>query len=266
MLSSERVKRAVQERYGQAARQVRSGGAAACCQTAAVGDGSERCVQGAYRAEDLQYLPPEAISASLGCANPVALAQPAPGEVVLDLGSGGGIDVLLTARRVGPHGKVYGLDITDEMVELARENQRKAGLDNVEFLKGDIEQIPLPDGHVDLIISNCVLNLVPDKAKAFAEAYRVLKPGGRIAVADMVYVGERVPQQDADVSLDAWSACVAGALHRDEYEALLRQAGFTDVSIEIAYELEEEGCCGRQTAGINNVRLASALIKARRPR
>ncbi|MBO8141183.1 MAG: arsenite methyltransferase [Firmicutes bacterium] len=264
MLRREELKRAVQERYGEAARSVRTG-SSGCCQPGGAESALDAWARGTYDPQELSQLPQSAVAASLGCANPVALAQPAPGEVVLDLGSGGGIDVLLTARRVGPAGKVYGLDMTDEMLELARENQRKAGVENVEFLKGDIEHIPLPDNHVDLIISNCVINLASDKARVFKEAFRVLKPGGRLAVADMVYTGSgRRPPVDPDRGLDSWSACVAGALHRDEYDAELRRAGFENVEIEIAYEVPQDSGC-EPAPGAGNMRLASALIRARRP-
>jgi SAM-dependent methyltransferase len=178
----------------------------------------------------MAVLPEEAIRASLGCGNPTALAQIVTGETVLDLGSGGGIDVLLSARRVGPSGKVYGLDMTDEMLELARANQAKAGVTNVEFLKGDIEHIPLPDNSIDLIISNCVINLSPDKDRALAEAFRVLKPGGRFAVSDIVIRGE-MPQAIRQ-SIELWAGCIAGALEETEYKRKLNQAGFEQVSIE----------------------------------
>jgi SAM-dependent methyltransferase len=183
-----------------------------------------------YQDDETAALPQAAVAASLGCGNPTALASISPGETVLDLGSGGGIDVLLSARRVGPTGKVYGLDMTDEMLALARANQAKAGVTNVEFLKGDIEHIPLPDNSVDLVISNCVINLSPDKDRVLAEAFRVLKPGGRFAVSDIVIRGE----MPAEIrrSIELWAGCVAGALEESDYKAKLEQAGFEQVSIE----------------------------------
>jgi arsenite methyltransferase len=200
----------------------------------------------------------------------VALAMLSPGEVVLDLGSGGGIDVLLSARRVAPAGKAYGLDMTDEMLELARENGRKAGVENAEFLKGEIEDVPLPDDHVDVVISNCVINLSTDKEKVIREAYRVLKPGGRFAVSDMVFLGEK-DGLPAEVirSVELWAGCVSGALQKEEYETLLREAGFEDVSVEVTHTYEAEkavgsGCCG-DTEALGEVPLASAFIRGRKP-
>jgi SAM-dependent methyltransferase len=183
-----------------------------------------------YSLDEMAELPEKAVLASLGCGNPTALAELSPGETVLDLGSGGGIDVLLSAKRVGPEGKAYGLDMTDEMLSLARENQRKAGVKNVEFLKGEIENIPLPDNSVDVIISNCVINLSADKDSVLREAFRVLKPGGRFAVSDVVVLGD-VPA-DIRRSVELWAGCVAGALHQDEYRSKLRKAGFEKVDIE----------------------------------
>ena len=235
------VTKVVKERYGRAALQVLSGSAASCC--GPVGQSNACCgpgplVPGAvdpitvnlYDAEQTSGLPAEAVLASLGCGNPTALATLHPGEVVLDLGSGGGIDVLLSARRVGPAGKAYGLDMTDEMLALARENQRKSGLANVEFLKGQIEDIPLPDGSVDVIISNCVINLSADKDRVLTEAFRVLKPGGRLAVSDVVVRGEIPPEIRRSVEL--WVGCISGALDESVYMEKLTRAGFADVSIE----------------------------------
>ena len=208
----------------------------------------------------------------MGCGNPTALATLTPGEFVLDLGSGGGIDVLLSARRVAPGGKAYGLDMTDEMLELAAKNRAEAGVGNVEFLKGEIEDIPLPDGHVDVVISNCVINLSTDKTSVLAEAFRVLKPGGRFAVSDMVFLGDKgkLPE-DLVRSVESWAGCVAGALEKDEYERLLKEAGFTDVSVEVTHTYGAEivggsGCCGDGgvPSVLDEVPLASAFIRGRK--
>jgi arsenite methyltransferase len=227
------IKEAVREKYGEAAARVSQGkvssGCGCGCSTSVVGAVDPITVN-LYDQRQTAGLPAEAVLASLGCGNPTALATLAPGEVVLDLGSGGGIDVLLSARRVAPGGKAYGLDMTDEMLALARENQRKAGIENVEFLKGEIERIPLPDNSVDVIISNCVINLSADKDKALAEAFRVLKPGGRFAVSDVVVRGEIPAEIRKNVEL--WIGCLAGALEEGEYVSKLRNAGFEDVSIE----------------------------------
>ena len=226
------VKDVVKEKYGQAALRVVSGDGNACC-----GSSPSSCCSGGdpitsdlYDQLQKDELPEAAVLASLGCGNPTALAQLAPGEVVLDLGSGGGIDVLLSAKRVGPTGKAYGLDMTDEMLALARENQRKAGVPNAEFLRGEIENIPLPDGSVDVIISNCVINLSADKDRVLHEAFRVLKPGRRFAVSDVVTRGE-VPEEIRKNIL-LWAGCVAGALEEDEYRAKLTAAGFESIGIE----------------------------------
>src|SRR6476620_6706146 len=233
------LKDVVKERYGQAARRVNSGGSS-CCGAAAPLDGrSDPITSSLYDSDEKAALPQEAVLASLGCGHPTALAHLNPGEAVLDLGSGGGIDVLLSARRVGPAGKVYGLDMTDEMLALARENQRKAGATNVEFLKGEIENIPLPDNSVDVIISTCVINLSTDKDAVLREAFRVLKPGGRFAVSDVVIRGD-VPAEIRR-SMELWVGCVAGALRDDEYVAKLRAAGFVDVELEHwrVYQVED---------------------------
>lgn len=219
----------VRERYGAAATRVLEGAKAGCCGTGECGD-PDPITRDLYSVDQTGALPPAAVLASLGCGNPTALAELKPGEVVLDLGSGGGIDVLLSARRVGPTGKAYGLDMTDQMLALARENQARAGATNVEFLKGEIEQIPLPDNAVDVIISNCVINLSGDKARVLREAFRVLKPGGRFAVSDVVVKGE-VPG-DIRTSMELWIGCVAGALEEQEFKQLLRGTGFGDVDIE----------------------------------
>jgi SAM-dependent methyltransferase len=239
-MSTENLKATVRERYGKAALQVAAGAKSGCC-----GGGScatyndDPITSNLYSEAETAALPAEAVLASLGCGNPTALAELREGEVVLDLGSGGGIDVLLSARRVGPTGKAYGLDMTDEMLALARENQRKAGVENVEFLKGDIESISLPDASVDVIISNCVINLSADKSKVLAEAYRVLKPGGRFAVSDVVIRGE-IPAE-VRTSMELWVGCVAGALTEREFRALLRERGFEKIDIEPTriYEFED---------------------------
>src|SRR5947207_5800773 len=217
------IKDVVKEKYGQAALRVNRGGSDCCGATAASGLGCDPITSNLYDAAQMQQVPGEALEASLGCGNPTALAKLNPGEVVLDLGSGGGIDVLLSAKRVGPAGKAYGLDMTDEMLALANENKRKAGADNVEFLKGEIEHIPLPDNSVDVIISNCVINLSADKDRVLREAFRVLRPGGRLAVSDVVTRGEMDAQIRQNILL--WVGCVAGALDEGEYRVNLDSAG-----------------------------------------
>jgi arsenite methyltransferase len=231
MKKDSEIKDHVRAEYGQAARQAKSG-KPSCCGTGSLleGDALDPITGNLYGADETHGLPAEAIRASFGCGNPTALATIQPGETVLDLGSGGGIDVFLSARRVGSTGKVYGLDMTDEMLALARENQQKAGVTNVEFLKGDIEQIPLPDNSVDLIISNCVINLSPDKDRVLNEAFRVLKPGGRLAVSDIVIRGA-MPEEIRH-SVELWAGCVAGALEESVYLMKLQQAGFEQISIE----------------------------------
>ena len=224
------IRETVKEKYGEAAQRVLEGKEPGCCPSSCCEGSPDPISANLYSTTETALVPEGAVLASLGCGNPTALAGLNPGETVLDLGSGGGIDVLLSARRVGPTGKVYGLDMTDEMLELARENQRKAGLTNVEFLKGEIEHIPLPDATVDVIISNCVINLSADKRKVLVEAYRVLKPGGRFAVSDVVVRGE-VPSEIRR-SVELWIGCVAGALEESEFKALLGAAGFVDVEIE----------------------------------
>jgi len=224
------VKDVVRERYGQAALRVKSGGSTCCGASPATAECCDPITSDLYDAAETGMLPEAAVLASLGCGNPTALAALNPGETVLDLGSGGGIDVLLSARRVGPAGKAYGLDMTDEMLALARENQRKAGATNVEFLKGEIENIPLPDSSVDVIISNCVINLSADKDRVLREAFRVLKPGGRLAVSDVVTRGE-VPEQVRQ-SMLLWVGCIAGALEETSYRTKLSAAGFQGIDIE----------------------------------
>jgi SAM-dependent methyltransferase len=225
------IKEAVKQKYGQAALRVRSCGSSCCGAGAALPDGScDPITSDLYDAAQTGAVPEEAVLASLGCGNPTALAELNAGETVLDLGSGGGIDVLLSARRVGPAGKAYGLDMTDEMLALARENQRRAGVGNVEFLKGEIEHIPLPDNSVEVVISNCVINLSADKDRVLQEAFRVLKPGGRFAVSDVVTRGE-VPAGVRENML-LWVGCIAGALDHDEYIAKLARSGFEAIEIE----------------------------------
>jgi arsenite methyltransferase len=230
-MSTEEIKRTVRERYGKAALQVTTGIKTGCCGGGACATSvDDPITSNLYTDAQTATLPAEAVLASLGCGNPTALAELQEGEVVLDLGSGGGIDVLLSAQRVGPSGKAYGLDMTDEMLALARENQRKAGVENVEFLKGDIEAIPLPDAAVDVIISNCVVNLAADKRKVIREALRVLKPGGRLAVSDVVIRGD-VPAEVRS-SMELWVGCVAGALTEQEFHSLLWETGFEKIDIE----------------------------------
>ena len=224
------IKEVVKEKYGQAALRVTSGGSSCCGATPASGLSCDPITSNLYDESQAQQIPEEAMLASLGCGNPTALAKLNPGETVLDLGSGGGIDVLLSARRVGPTGKAYGLDMTDEMLALANENKRKAGAENVEFLKGEIESIPLPDNTVDVIISNCVINLSADKDRVLRESFRVLKPGGRFAVSDVVTRGEIAPEVRQSVLL--WVGCIAGALEENEYRGKLSAAGFEQVEIE----------------------------------
>jgi arsenite methyltransferase len=229
-MSSADIKEVVKEKYGQAALRVTSGGSSCCGATASSGLGCDPITTNLYDAAQAGQIPEEALLASLGCGNPTALAQLNAGEVVLDLGSGGGIDVLLSAKHVGPTGKAYGLDMTEEMLALANENKRKAGVANIEFLKGEIEHIPLPDNSIDVIISNCVINLSSDKDRVLREAFRVLKPGGRFAVSDVVTRGEMLPEIRKNVLL--WVGCVAGALEENEYRTKLASAGFETIEIE----------------------------------
>jgi SAM-dependent methyltransferase len=229
------MKETVRQTYGDAARRAAAGagsccGGSSCCSSSDALAGTSPITSNLYEAAQISGLPAEAMLASLGCGNPTALAELAPGEIVLDLGSGGGIDVLLSARRVGPTGKAYGLDMTDEMLALARENQRKAGVTNIEFLKGEIEHIPLPDNAVDVVISNCVINLSADKDQVLREVFRVLKPGGRFAVSDIVTRGQMPEQLRGDLQL--WAGCIAGALQDTDYAAKLAAAGFQHIGIE----------------------------------
>jgi SAM-dependent methyltransferase len=263
---AEQVTEMVRERYAAAALRVRSGGAGGCCGTA--GDGGDVVTGRLYSAEEVATLPEEALAASLGCGNPTALIDLRAGETVLDLGSGGGIDVLLSARRVGPTGFAYGLDMTVEMLALALENKARSGLANVAFLKGQIEQIPLPARSVDVVISNCVINLAADKGQVLREAFRVLRPGGRLAVSDVVADGP-VPA-GLRGHMEAWVGCLAGALEIAEYERLLAEAGFTNVSVMVTrrYTVEEAGLdpatlpAGWQAG---DGKLASAFVRATRP-
>jgi arsenite methyltransferase len=267
------VKEAVRLKYGEAARQLSAEGKTSCCSSACCGGTAEDPItSNLYADSETATLPEKAVLASLGCGNPTALAELHQGEVVLDLGSGGGIDVLLSARRVGPTGKAYGLDMTDEMLALARENQRDAGVHNVEFLKGEIEAIPLPDHSVDVIISNCVINLSANKERALREAFRVLKPGGRFAVSDIVVRGELPTQLRR--SMELWVGCVAGALSEDDYLRLLAAAGFEQTSLEPTrvYQvqdakafLESSGLSPERLANEADGRIMSAFIRARKP-
>jgi SAM-dependent methyltransferase len=272
-MNTQEIKDVVKEKYGQAALRVATGGSSCC--------GAERALEGRcdpitsnlYDSSQAGELPEAALKASLGCGNPTLLAELKPGETVLDLGSGGGIDVLLSARRVGPTGKAYGLDMTDEMLALANENKRTAGVENVEFLKGEIENIPLPDNSVDVIISNCVINLSSDKDRVIAEAFRVLKPGGRFAVSDVVTKGEMLPEIRKSVLL--WVGCVAGALEENEYQSKLIAAGFENVEVEPTriYRVEDareflsgEGIDVDAIAPQVDGKFMSAFIRAAKPK
>jgi len=270
------IRTVVKERYSEAARIVLHGtGTASCCGSSS---GSSCCsggsdlssiiVTGDYTDAEKGELPEAAVLASLGCGNPTALAQLEPGQVVLDLGSGGGIDVLLSARRVGPQGFVYGLDMTDEMLALAERNRATAGAENVTFLKGEIENIPLPDDSVDVIISNCVINLSADKPRVLREAYRVLRPGGLFAVSDVVIQGELPAEVRAD--MEAWAGCVAGAMEENEYIAGLTAAGFVEAGIEVTSVYDTDaalGCCGGPagTAESDSGRIVSGFVRAHKP-
>src|ERR1700728_4465321 len=223
------IKEVVKEKYGEAALRIKSGGSS-CCGASASSCCNDPITSNLYDSQQASQIPEEALLASLGCGNPTALAKLNAGETVLDLGSGGGIDVLLSAKRVGPAGKAYGVDMTDEMLALANENKKKAGVENVEFLKGEIEHIPLPDNSVDVIISNCVINLSADKDAVLREAFRVLKPGGRFAVSDVVTRGEIVPE--VRKSLLLWVGCVAGSLEESDYRSKLASAGFEQITLE----------------------------------
>ncbi len=271
MQSKEDIKKIVQEKYGQAALRVAQSESTSCC-----GGSSSSCCSpitaNLYDQKETDTLPEQAVMASLGCGNPTALAELRAGEVVLDLGSGGGIDVLLSAQRVGPEGKAYGLDMTDEMLNLAHKNAAEAGVENVEFLKGEMENIPLPENSVDVVISNCVINLSADKPRVLAEAFRVLKPGGRFAVSDVVVRGE-VPA-DVRRSIELWVGCVAGALEETQFKDLLAEVGFVNTDIEPTRIYEVEDARGFLTeAGLDvdalaqmvDGRFMSAFVRAEKP-
>jgi SAM-dependent methyltransferase len=271
-MSTTDIRATVREKYGEAALRVAAGGGSSCCGGAAFNGSCDPITSNLYDDAQTAGLPEQAVLASLGCGNPTALAQLNEGETVLDLGSGGGIDVLLSARRVGPAGRAYGLDMTDEMLELARRNQREAGVENVEFLKGHIEEIPLPDAAVDVVISNCVINLSADKPRVLREAFRVLKPGGRFAVSDVVVRGE-VPAEMRR-SMELWVGCVAGALEEGEFRRLLTEVGFEDVEIEPTrvYRaedarafLEGAGMDADAIAPEVDGRFMGAFVRARKP-
>ncbi len=271
-MSTENIRDVVKEKYGEAALRARSGRSTCCGTSAGADDRCDPITSDLYSSAEGGEVPELALRASLGCGNPTALAELKPGETVLDLGSGGGIDVLLSARRVGPSGKAYGLDMTDEMLALARENQRKAAAPNVEFLKGEIEHIPLPDASVDVIISNCVINLSADKGQVLREAFRVLKPGGRFAVSDVVVRGE-VPAEIRK-SVELWIGCIAGALRDTEYRSKLEQAGFEQIEIEPTrvYDVEDarqilagQGIDVDAIAPQVEGKFMSAFVRARKP-
>ncbi|HUI57055.1 MAG TPA: arsenite methyltransferase [Bryobacteraceae bacterium] len=266
------LKEVVKQKYGQAALRVTTGGSSCCGAAPADSHCADPITSNLYAPDQTGQLPETAVLASLGCGNPTALAELKPGETVLDLGAGGGIDVLLSARRVGPNGKAYGLDMTDEMLALANENKRKAGVENVEFLKGEIENIPLPDNSVDVIISNCVINLSADKDRVLREAFRVLKPGGRFAVSDVVTRGEMLPEIRRSVLL--WVGCVAGALEENDYKRKLAAAGFEQIDVEPTriYRVEDaraflsgQGIDVDAIAPQVDGKFLSAFIRARKP-
>jgi arsenite methyltransferase len=275
---SDDLKERVRKKYAELAVASQEGGDASCCgSSCGCGSGEAAATSvivdlahGSYSEAERSELPQAAVGASLGCGNPTALATLSPGKVVLDLGSGGGIDVLLSARRVSPGGKAYGVDMTDEMLELARKNKAEAGVENAEFLKGHIEDVPLPDEHVDVVISNCVINLSTDKPKVISEAFRVLKPGGRFAVSDVVFLGSKAELPDEVLeTVGLWTGCVVGALEKTEYEDLLKQAGFDDVSVEVQNVYEPEAIDGLDTPekreALRKVPAASAFVRARKP-
>jgi len=254
------VREAVRARYARAAEHAAAGGRASCCD----GEVGGQMTEGLYEADEVAPLPAGAVQASLGCGNPTALAELRPGETVLDLGSGGGIDVLLSARRVGPTGFAYGLDMTDEMLALARENARQAGATNVAFLKGEIERVPLPDRSVDVVLSNCVINLSADKAQVLREAFRVLRPGGRFAVSDVVSRGPIPESLRKDAAM--WAGCISGALEESEYHRLLAAAGFEGIEVESTREYRTgDLLAGIGDEGSDDGLLFGAFVRARRP-
>jgi len=266
------LKDIVRGKYGEAATRARSGGSSCCGAAPAASSCCDPITSNLYDAGQAGEVPDAALQASLGCGNPTALAELEAGETVLDLGSGGGIDVLLSARRVGPTGKAYGLDMTDEMLALAEENKRRSGLANVEFLKGEIESIPLPDESVDVIISNCVINLSGDKDRVLKEAFRVLKPGGRFAVSDVVVRGEM--PATIRKSMELWVGCIAGALSEDDYRAKLAKAGFDGIGVEVTrvYDVDDaraflaaEGIDAEAAAKDVDGRIVSAFVRATKP-
>src|SRR5246127_972600 len=270
-MSTTDIKEVVKQKYGEAALRVKSGGSS-CCGAAAATSCCDPITTNLYDASQAGQIPEEALLASLGCGNPTALAQLKPGETVLDLGSGGGIDVLLSAKRVGPTGKAYGLDMTDEMLALANQNKRKAGVENVEFLKGEIEHIPLPDNSVDVIISNCVINLSGDKDRVMREAFRGLKPGGRFGISDVVVRGE-VPSE-VRKSMELWVGCIAGALEEMDYVKRLAKAGFDAINVEPTrvYSIEDarqfltgEGLDVDAIAPLVQDKFMSAFVRAKKP-
>jgi arsenite methyltransferase len=273
-MSSENIREIVKEKYGEAAKRIVSGQDSACCGTSAASSttGCDPITSNLYGVTEAGSVPEAALQASLGCGNPTLLAKLQPGETVLDLGSGGGIDVLLSARRVGPTGKAFGLDMTDEMLALAEENKRKSGLANAEFLKGEIENIPLPDNSVDVIVSNCVINLSGDKDRVLQEAFRVLKPGGRLAISDVVVRGE-VPDEIRR-NMELWVGCVAGALTDVDYREKLQTAGFEEIEIEPTrvYKIEDAreflGAAGLDVNAIASQvegKFISAFVRAQKP-
>jgi len=271
-MSTPDIKEVVKEKYGQAALRVATGGSSCCGASARLDGCADPITSNLYDATQAGEIPEKALKASLGCGNPTALAQLNAGETVLDLGSGGGIDVLLSAKRVGPGGKAYGLDMTDEMLALARENQKKSGVENVEFLKGEIEHIPLPDNSVDVVISNCVINLSADKDRVLREAFRVLKPGGRFAVSDVVVRGD-VPAE-VRKSMLLWVGCIAGALKDSEYTSKLAAAGFEGIDIEPTriYDIEDAlGFLSREGIDVDAIapqvqgQFMSAFVRAKKP-
>jgi len=271
-MSSENIREVVKQKYGAAALRVQAGGSSCCGGSPATGAACDPITSNLYSTQQGGEVPEQALQASLGCGNPTALAQLNPGETVLDLGSGGGIDVLLSARRVGPAGKAYGLDMTDEMLALARANQKQAGIENVEFLKGEIEHIPLPDNAVDVIISNCVINLSSDKDQVLREAFRVLKPGGRFAVSDVVVTGEIPAALRKNVEL--WIGCIAGALRDTDYREKLARAGFEAIELEPTriYKVEDarqflagQGLDVDAIAAQVDGKFMSAFVRAKKP-